>query len=68
MQLRSFCALLVVQEELERDEGYWWSPRNLELLYERVDESAVTELSFTIPGKSLQPQQLLRIPLAGNFG
>ncbi|KAI6178656.1 hypothetical protein M3Y98_00524200 [Aphelenchoides besseyi] len=51
-------ASFVVQEELERDEGFWWSPRRCELIYERVDEREVCELSFTIPGKS--PQSPLR--------
>ncbi|KAI6241434.1 26S proteasome non-ATPase regulatory subunit 7 [Aphelenchoides fujianensis] len=44
-------ASFVVQEELERDEGFWWSPKRLELIYERVDERAVCELSFVVPGK-----------------
>ncbi|KAI6182911.1 BMA-DPF-3, isoform a [Aphelenchoides bicaudatus] len=56
-------ASFVVQEELERDEGFWWNPHALELVYERVDSRAVTELAFTIPGK--QPQESMHYPLAG---
>lgn len=31
----------VAQEEMKRDEGYWWSPDSQTLLYQETDESAV---------------------------
>ncbi|MBX3735202.1 MAG: DPP IV N-terminal domain-containing protein [Candidatus Didemnitutus sp.] len=31
----------VAQEEMKRDEGYWWSPDSTTLLYQETDESAV---------------------------
>ena len=31
----------VAQEEMKRDEGYWWSPDSTTLLYQRTDESKV---------------------------
>jgi dipeptidyl-peptidase-4 len=52
-----------VQEELDRDQGYWWSPKNRELVYERVDSRSVAELSFAAPGKP--PQTPMRYPLCG---
>lgn len=53
----------VVQEELERDKGFWWSPNRTELVYERVDENAVMQLHFTAPGKAEQAP--MRYPRAG---
>lgn len=37
-------ASFIAQEELERFDGYWWSPSRLELLYEQVDETKVLHL------------------------
>jgi dipeptidyl-peptidase-4 len=31
----------VAQEEMKRDEGYWWSPDASQLLYQQTDESGV---------------------------
>jgi dipeptidyl-peptidase-4 len=31
----------VAQEEMKRDEGYWWSPDSSRFLYQQTDESAV---------------------------
>uniref|UniRef100_A0A914BVD4 Dipeptidyl peptidase 9 n=1 Tax=Acrobeloides nanus TaxID=290746 RepID=A0A914BVD4_9BILA len=57
-------ASFIAQEELERFDGYWWSPQRLELLYERVDETKVTKLAFECPGKppSTEP---IHYPLVG---
>jgi hypothetical protein len=52
-----------VQEELDRDQGFWWNPRSLSLIYERVDSRALVELSFAAPGK--QTQKPMRYPLCG---
>jgi dipeptidyl-peptidase-4 len=37
-------AEFIAQEEMDRDTGYWWSPDERYLAFERVDESAVTEV------------------------
>jgi dipeptidyl-peptidase-4 len=34
-------AEFIAQEELDRDEGYWWSPDESRIAYTRVDESGV---------------------------
>ncbi|GAO05494.1 dipeptidyl peptidase 8 [Anaeromyxobacter sp. PSR-1] len=34
-------AEFVAQEEMDRDEGYWWSPDGRRIAYAEVDESAV---------------------------
>ncbi|TKR93835.1 hypothetical protein L596_008215 [Steinernema carpocapsae] len=53
----------IAQEELDRFEGFWWSPTKPELIYESVDEGKVSELTFECPGKPLTG--LMRYPLAG---
>lgn len=58
-------ASFVEQEEFERYDGYWWSPTREELLYERVDESTVVQLSFSLPGSRNCDDQPMRYPLAG---
>ncbi|MFH4977720.1 hypothetical protein AB6A40_004429 [Gnathostoma spinigerum] len=58
------CASFITQEEFDRFTGLWWSPGpKRQLLYERVDESAVTRLQFTCPGKVAGTP--MRYPLAG---
>uniref|UniRef100_A0AAF5Q1R5 Uncharacterized protein n=1 Tax=Wuchereria bancrofti TaxID=6293 RepID=A0AAF5Q1R5_WUCBA len=58
------CSSFIAQEELDRFTGMWWSPgpRKM-LLYEQVDETAVTSLQFTIPGCS--PARPMKYPVAG---
>lgn len=58
------CSSFIAQEELDRFTGMWWSPgpRKM-LLYEQVDETAVTGLQFTVPGCS--PAQPMKYPVAG---
>ncbi|CAD5206743.1 unnamed protein product [Bursaphelenchus okinawaensis] len=53
----------VVQEELERDKGFWWNPREIQLVYEKVDEENVTTLNFAVPGKA--PSSPMRYPRVG---
>ncbi|CAD5209832.1 unnamed protein product [Bursaphelenchus xylophilus] len=53
----------VVQEELERDKGFWWSPASVELVYEKVDETNVAQLNFATPGKA--PASPMRYPRVG---
>lgn len=58
------CSSFVAQEELDRFIGIWWSPgpRKM-LLYERVDETPVTSLQFTVPGCA--PTRPMKYPVAG---
>lgn len=39
--IRNATASFVVQEELDRDTGYWWSPKEDRLAYTQIDESPV---------------------------
>lgn len=39
-------ASYIEQEELERYDGYWWNPQKMEIIYERVDESPVINITF----------------------
>lgn len=52
----------VIQEELERYEGFWWSPVNLHLLYEEVDERDVT--TTTLPNSDDSEVTVLKYPFA----
>lgn len=58
------CSSFIAQEELDRFTGMWWSPgpRKM-LLYEQVDETAVTGLQFTVPG--CLPSRPMKYPVAG---
>uniref|UniRef100_A0AC35UBE3 Peptidase_S9 domain-containing protein n=1 Tax=Rhabditophanes sp. KR3021 TaxID=114890 RepID=A0AC35UBE3_9BILA len=56
-------ASYVVQEELERYIGFWWSPTKLNLLYENVDEEEVENVTIAIPGNvHVDP---IKYPFAG---
>ena len=37
-------AEFIAQEEMDRNEGYWWSPDEARIAYARVDESTVDEV------------------------
>ena len=39
--IRNATASFVVQEELDRQTGYWWSPNDRRLAYTQIDESAI---------------------------
>lgn len=39
--IQNATASFVVQEELDRDTGYWWSPDESQLAYTQIDESPV---------------------------
>ncbi|MCP9260953.1 Dipeptidyl peptidase 9 [Dirofilaria immitis] len=58
------CSSFIAQEELDRFTGMWWSPgpRKM-LLYEQIDETAVTSLQFTVPGCS--PTRPMKYPVSG---
>ncbi|VDP14553.1 unnamed protein product, partial [Onchocerca flexuosa] len=58
------CSSFIAQEELDRFTGIWWSPGPQKmLLYEQVDETAVTSLQFTVPGCS--PTRPMKYPVSG---
>ncbi len=42
--IKNGMAEFVVQEEIQRFTGYWWSPHDNQIAFIRVDESAVTEV------------------------
>ncbi|EGT42231.1 CBN-DPF-3 protein [Caenorhabditis brenneri] len=53
----------IVQEELERFEGIWWSESKTRLLYEHVNEEMVENAQFGINGQS--PTSPMKYPRAG---
>ncbi len=44
-------AEFIAQEELDRTDGYWWSPDSKTILYQAVDQSGVERLSIADPFK-----------------
>lgn len=63
--IRNATASFVVQEELGRQTGYWWSPDESEIAYTQIDESPVaieTRIDFGSDGISQIEQ---RYPFAG---
>jgi dipeptidyl-peptidase-4 len=55
----------VAQEEMDRFEGYWWSPDSKSLLVQRTDESHVERLRISDPFRPEQPAQEFAYPRAG---
>ncbi|KAF1770048.1 hypothetical protein GCK72_001865 [Caenorhabditis remanei] len=53
----------VVQEEMERFEGIWWSETHKRLLYEHVNEEEVAEAQFGINGDN--PSTPMKYPRVG---
>uniref|UniRef100_A0A1I7T867 Dipeptidyl peptidase 8 n=1 Tax=Caenorhabditis tropicalis TaxID=1561998 RepID=A0A1I7T867_9PELO len=53
----------IVQEELERFEGMWWSETEPRLLYEHVNEEKVVDAQFGINGEN--PSVPMKYPKAG---
>ncbi|KAL3080051.1 hypothetical protein niasHT_034609 [Heterodera trifolii] len=59
-------ASLAIQHGFERYEGYFWSPTRPEMVYERVDESPVHELSYTLLDIASEgKEKAMRYPLTG---
>uniref|UniRef100_A0A915B1G7 Dipeptidyl peptidase 9 n=1 Tax=Parascaris univalens TaxID=6257 RepID=A0A915B1G7_PARUN len=59
------CSPFIMQEEFDRFTGLWWSPGPEPMLvYERVDESKVTELQFSCPGHLASSP--MKYPVAGS--
>ena len=62
---RNATASFVVQEELARSSGYWWSPNETHIAYSQIDESPIaieSRLDFGADGISTIHQ---RYPFAG---
>ncbi len=63
--IRNATASFVVQEELKRFSGYWWSPNSLQIAYTQIDESPVAienRIDFGAEGVTNISQ---RYPFAG---
>ncbi|CAI2300315.1 unnamed protein product [Caenorhabditis sp. 36 PRJEB53466] len=54
----------IVQEELERFEGIWWSESRRRLLYEHVNEEGVESAQFGVNGE--RPTQPMKYPQVGS--
>jgi dipeptidyl-peptidase-4 len=59
-------AEFVAQEEMDRMEGYWWSPDSRALAYQETDESAVEQLSVFDPTHPEREAELHAYPRAGH--
>lgn len=58
-------AEFVAQEEMDRDEGYWWSPDGTLIAYQRTDEAAVEQLYIADAADPAQRPRPWRYPRAG---
>lgn len=58
-------AEFVAQEEMDRDEGYWWSPDGLRIAYAEVDDSAVEKRTLCDPAFPARPCEVRPYPRAG---
>src|SRR6185436_11655956 len=58
-------AEFVAQEEMNRFEGYWWSPDSTRLAYQQTDNSAVEVLNIVDPLHPELPPTAFRYPRAG---
>lgn len=59
-------AEFVAQEEMDRREGYWWSPDSNWLAYQETDESAVETRYIANPLHPEQPPETFYYPRAGS--
>jgi dipeptidyl-peptidase 4 len=58
-------AEFVAQEEMDRSEGYWWSPDARSVAYAEVDEAAVERRTLCDPAFPERPCRSLAYPRAG---
>ncbi len=63
--IRNATASFVVQEELDRHTGYWWSPDESQFAYTQIDESPITIETRIDFGKDGISQIEQRYPFAG---
>ena len=55
----------IAQEELERSEGFWFSPDSLYIAYCEVDETNIPEYTIVHQGKEQVSEEVHRYPFAG---
>ncbi|MEZ6211747.1 MAG: DPP IV N-terminal domain-containing protein [Phycisphaerales bacterium] len=58
-------AEFVAQEEMDRREGYWWSPDSDQLLIQRTDESKVESVYIMDPNDPAKEPQTWKYPRPG---
>lgn len=58
-------AEFVAQEEMDRMEGYWWSPDSRSIVFQESDERAVEQLTISDPTSPNEPGEPFRYPRAG---
>ncbi len=58
-------AEFVAQEEMDRDEGYWWSPDSRSLAFEEADDTDVEKLSIQDPARPERRPVQFAYPRAG---
>ena len=58
-------AEFIAQEEMDRDTGYWWSPKDTRIAVERFDESPVDVLTRAAIGAAGTTTYQQRYPAAG---
>jgi dipeptidyl-peptidase 4 len=58
-------AEFVAQEEMDRDEGYWWSPDSRTLAYQHTDVTGVEVLRISDPAHPEKPPQIWPYPRPG---
>lgn len=58
-------AEFIAQEELDRMEGYWWSPDSARLVYQETDLSRVERLRLSDPSHPESPPESPAYPRAG---
>jgi dipeptidyl-peptidase-4 len=58
-------AEFVAQEEMDRPEGYWWSPDSRFLAFEEADDTAVEKLAIQDPARPERPPVQFAYPRAG---
>ena len=55
----------IAQEEMDRYQGYWWSPEGEALAFEEADSKAMERISLCNPAKPAQAPEVLPYPRAG---
>ncbi len=58
-------AEFVAQEEMDRSEGYWWSPDSRSLAFEEADDTEVEKLSIQDPARPERRPVRFAYPRAG---
>ena len=64
-KVTSGLAEFVAQEEMRREEGYWWSPDGKRIAFAEVDESPVETWTLCDPARPQRPCRALAYPAAG---